>query len=45
MDEETDIAAIKVMDQGYVKLNRFDGMKFTRWQDKMMFLPTALKIS
>jgi hypothetical protein len=27
-----------------VKLDRFDGTNFTRWQDKMKFLLTALKI-
>jgi hypothetical protein len=28
-----------------VKLNRFDGINFVRWKDKMMFLLTTLKIS
>jgi len=32
------------MNQDFVKLDRFDGTNFTRWQDKMKFLLTALKI-
>ncbi|XP_020247984.1 uncharacterized protein LOC109825547 [Asparagus officinalis] len=37
--------SIKVMNQDMVKLDRFDGNNFSLWQDKMMFLLTALKIS
>ncbi|XP_020242811.1 uncharacterized protein LOC109821027 [Asparagus officinalis] len=37
--------SIKVMNQDMVKLDRFDGNNFSRWQDKMMFLLTALEIS
>ncbi|GAV83905.1 UBN2_2 domain-containing protein [Cephalotus follicularis] len=33
------------MNQDKVKLDCFDGNNFARWQDKMMFLLTALKIS
>ncbi|GAV85323.1 hypothetical protein CFOL_v3_28761 [Cephalotus follicularis] len=36
--------SIKVMNQDMVKLDRFDGNNFARWQDKMIFLLTALKI-
>jgi len=32
------------MNQDFVKLDKFDGTNFTRWQDKMKFLLTALKI-
>ncbi|KAK3038536.1 hypothetical protein RJ639_029336 [Escallonia herrerae] len=38
------MAAFQVMNQDFKKLDRFDGMNFTRWQDKMMFLLTALKV-
>lgn len=40
-----DIGVFKVMNQDFVKWDRFDGTNFTQWQDKMMFLCTALKIS
>ena len=39
------MASLKMMNQDFVKLDRFDGTNFTRWQDKMMFLLTALKVS
>ena len=35
---------IKIMNQDLVRLDRFDGFNFTRWQDKVRFLLTALKI-
>ena len=44
METETSIASIKLMNQDLVKLDRFDGTNFTRWQDKLKFLLTALKI-
>jgi hypothetical protein len=34
----------KMMNQDFVKLDKFDGSNFIRWQDKMKFLLTALKI-
>jgi len=34
-----------MVNQELVKLNRFDGINFVRWKDKMMFLLTTLKIS
>lgn len=44
METETSMATIKVMNQDLVKLDRFDGANFARWQDKMKFLLTALKV-
>ncbi|XP_022873473.1 uncharacterized protein LOC111392372, partial [Olea europaea var. sylvestris] len=38
------MATIKLMNQDLVRLDRFDGTNFTRWQDKLKFLLTALKI-
>ena len=34
-----------MMNQEFVKQDRFDGMNFVCWKDKMMFLFTTLKIS
>jgi len=34
-----------MMNQDFVKLDRFDWTDFTRWKDKLMFLLMALKIS
>ena len=39
------MASLKMMNQEFVKVDRFDGINFTRWQDKMIFLLTALKVS
>ena len=39
-----DMESLKLMNQDMVKLDRFDGNNFSRWQDKMKFLLTALKI-
>ncbi|KAM6541489.1 hypothetical protein CsatB_005936 [Cannabis sativa] len=36
---------IKMMNQDLVRLDRFDGSNFTRWQDKVRFLLTTLKIA
>lgn len=38
------MATMKLMNQNLVRLDCFDGSKFTRWQDKIKFLFTALKI-
>ena len=35
---------IKIMNQDLVRLDRFDGSNFTRWQDKVRFLLMALDI-
>jgi hypothetical protein len=45
MGLESDMTTFKMMNQDFVKLDRFDGTNFTRWKDKLMFLLTALKIS
>ncbi|KAK0578268.1 hypothetical protein LWI29_007762 [Acer saccharum] len=44
MENETTVSTIKLMNQDFVQLDRFDGSNFTRWQDKLKFLLTALKI-
>src|SRR3954466_7658332 len=44
MASDAAVSSIKVMNQDLVKLDRFDGTNYTRWQDKMTFLLTALKI-
>jgi len=44
MEGGSNVTSFKVMNQDSVKLDRFDGTNFTRWQDKMKFLLTALKI-
>lgn len=41
---EVAVSSINIMNQDLVKLDRFDGTNFTRWQDKMKFLLTALKV-
>ena len=33
------------MNQDFVKLDRFDGNNFSRWQDKLKFLLPVLKIA
>ena len=43
--ETTQETAFKVMNQDFIKLDRFDGTNFNRWKDKMQFLLTAMKIS
>ncbi|XP_050900957.1 uncharacterized protein LOC127107683 [Lathyrus oleraceus] len=44
MASDATVLSIKVMNQDLVKLDRFDGTNYTRWQDKMTFLLTALKV-
>ncbi|KAL5582208.1 hypothetical protein UlMin_014650 [Ulmus minor] len=44
MEIETTVSTIKLMNQDLVRLDRFDGSNFTRWQDKLRFLLTTMKI-
>ncbi|XP_058783461.1 uncharacterized protein LOC131658150 [Vicia villosa] len=44
MATDASVSSIKLMNQDLVKLDRFDGTNYTRWQDKMTFLLTTLKI-
>lgn len=39
------MTTFKMINQDFVKLDRFDGTNFTRWKDKLMFLLMTLKIS
>ena len=42
---QTSESTYKIMNQEFTKLDRFDGTNYTRWQDKIMFLLTTLKIA
>ncbi|KAH1046472.1 hypothetical protein J1N35_037256 [Gossypium stocksii] len=37
--------AFKVMNQEFMKLDRFDGSNFNRWKDKILFLLTVLNVA
>ncbi|KAG8473268.1 hypothetical protein CXB51_035191 [Gossypium anomalum] len=37
--------AFKVMNQKFVKLDRFDGSNFNHWKEKMLFLLTVLNVA
>ena len=43
--ESSSATTFRVMNQDFVKLDRFDGTNFNRWKDKMMFLLTALNVA
>ncbi|KAF8395518.1 hypothetical protein HHK36_019466 [Tetracentron sinense] len=45
MEVGSGTTAFKMMNQDHVKLDQFNGSNFACWQDKMLFLLTALKIS
>jgi hypothetical protein len=45
MGSESEMVTFKMMNQDFMKLDRFDGTNFTRWKDKLIFLLTALKIA
>ncbi|KAG8488762.1 hypothetical protein CXB51_016772 [Gossypium anomalum] len=44
METEATIT-FKVMNQEFVKLDRFDGSNFNRWKDTMLFLLTVLNVA
>ncbi|XP_050897394.1 uncharacterized protein LOC127104244 [Lathyrus oleraceus] len=44
MSSDTAVSSIKVMNQDLVKLDWFDRTNYTKWQDKMVFLLTSLKV-
>ncbi|XP_022889279.1 uncharacterized protein LOC111404750 [Olea europaea var. sylvestris] len=37
--------SIQVMNQDLIRLDRFDGHNYTRWQEKVLFFLTAIKLS
>nr|XP_027102343.1 uncharacterized protein LOC113723462 [Coffea arabica] len=43
--ESSSESSFKVMNQDFVKLDKFNGTNYSRWKDKMMFFLTALKIA
>uniref|UniRef100_A0A2N9FEG2 Zinc finger, CCHC-type n=1 Tax=Fagus sylvatica TaxID=28930 RepID=A0A2N9FEG2_FAGSY len=45
MGSKSEMMTFKMMNQDFMKLDRFDGTNFTLWKDKLMFLLTALKIA
>jgi len=45
MADSTFSTSFKVLNQEFVKLDRFDGTNFNHWTDKMMFLLTALNVA
>jgi len=45
MADSSSTASFKVLNQDFIKLDRFDGTNFNRWKDKMMFLLTALNVT
>ena len=44
MGSESVMATFEMMNQDFVKQDKFDGTNFTRWKDKLMFLLTTLNI-
>ena len=39
-----DTNTIKMMNQDFIRLDRFDGVNFMWWRDKFKFMLTALKV-
>ncbi|KAK9053659.1 hypothetical protein SSX86_024733 [Deinandra increscens subsp. villosa] len=44
MDSELPTANLRLMNQEFVKLDRFDGQNYTRWADKVKFMLIVLKL-
>ncbi|GKC05442.1 copia-like retrotransposon [Tanacetum coccineum] len=44
MDAGASSSNLRIMNQEFVKLDKFDGCNYTRWADKMKFLLIVLKI-
>ena len=44
MGSESVMVTFEMMNQDFVKQDKFDGTNFAHWKDKLMFLLTALKI-
>lgn len=42
---DTVTSSIRVMNQDLARLDRFDGHNFTRWQEKVLFFLTTIKLS
>ena len=45
MESEASASAIKFMNQDMVRLDRFDGTNFTRWQDKLNCVKNISKVT
>ncbi|GJQ91919.1 hypothetical protein Tco_0003058 [Tanacetum coccineum] len=44
MDVRASSSNLRIMNQEFVKLDKFDGCNYTRWADKMKFLLIVLNI-
>nr|GEU78510.1 copia-like retrotransposon [Tanacetum cinerariifolium] len=44
MDAGASSSNLRIMNQEFVKLDKFDGCNYTRWADKMKFLLIVLKV-
>ena len=44
MDAGASSSNLRIMNQEFVKLDKFDGCNYTRWANKMKFLLIVLKI-
>ena len=44
MEVEASMTSTKMMNQDLVQIDQFDAANFSRWQNKMMFFMTTLKL-